>query len=81
MLREALPVIWGDDKQAKEGNRAVGHSGLCTKEFRKPASLVGFRAIKITSGLVTSQGAALAGCRNYIQKIPPPVICLKDPNE
>lgn len=35
MLKEALPVIWGDDKQAKEGNRAVGHSGLCTKEFRK----------------------------------------------
>lgn len=70
ILREALPVIWGEDKKEKKGNRAVGHSELCTKGFRKTADSVGFRAMKMTSGLVTSQGAALAGCYNYIQKLP-----------
>lgn len=70
MLTEALPVIWGEDKKAKKGNRAAGHSGLCTKGSEKIASSVGFRVMKMTSSLVTSQGAALAGCHNYIQKLP-----------
>lgn len=70
ILREALPVMGGEDKKAKKDDSVVGHSRLGAKGFRKPARSAGFRAMKMTSGLVNSQGAALTGYYNYIQKLP-----------